>query len=36
MAQNDPLTRTSNRKNTLIHEVHITDEFDVMEHVCFI
>jgi hypothetical protein len=32
MAQNDPLTRTSNRKNTLIHEVHITDEFDVMEH----
>lgn len=33
MAQNDPLSINSNRKNTLIHEVALNDDFDFLEQV---
>jgi hypothetical protein len=33
MAQSDPLSINSNRKNTLIHEVALNDDFDFLEQV---
>ena len=37
MAQNDPLSSASaSRKNTLVYEVHLSDELDFMEHVFYI
>ena len=33
MAQNDPLSNNSSRKNTLIHEVIVNDDFDYLEQV---
>ena len=33
MAQSDPLSISSNRKNSLIHEVVLNDDFDFLEQV---
>ena len=33
MAQNDPLSINSSRKNTLIHEVAVNDDLDYLEQV---